>query len=351
MTIHKTKFLFIYLFILLIFFETLSTFIIHYRYKKFNTQFDELGILSTYFIFKKVSSKIFNNKDNYERVVANPSPFLIFNEVQGYSNNPGTYTITFKRNIENKINSYVSNVTINSDGSRYIGMPRVSPKANIYIYGDSFIFGWGLNDEQTFAYLLQQKFRDLNFHLIAAPGWSLSNALINIEENGKDIKKNDLIILGYGDYYKERHVASPSRMRAFGEPSPSMAVNVKHIKYSLNSSGELVREYIPVFCKFNISYCKSKDMTTNEIDEITKKIINSISNKTEATIVLLHFEGDNFDPVLKELDPRIKVILATDKSFTYKIRDNIMGLDDHPGPFWNYAIYTRMSDFIREKYK
>ena len=61
-------------------------------------------------------------------------------------------------------------ITIMTDGTRFTGSLPEQPFRHVYVFGDSCVFGGGVNDEQTFTYLLQSVFRRSAFHLYAMGG-------------------------------------------------------------------------------------------------------------------------------------------------------------------------------------
>ena len=301
--------------------------------------------ISTFFLIKKIYTSYFNTKGSFEKISSDPYPFLVADEVQGYKINPGSYTFTYTKQKKGITHYFKSFVTINKNGDRFIGRSNLNPTKNIYIFGDSFFFGEGVNDEQTFTFLLQNKFPQYKFHLLAAGGYSLTNSYMNFQKIKSKIKPNDLIILGYADYMKVRHVAAPSRLKAYGRPS-SLIKNphIMHLKANLNKNGQLSFSYVPIFCEFSNNYCNQTDPDEETMNKITEKIINTISEQSLCKVAILHFSGSELDPIIKNLDKNITLIEATNSNFDYDIRDDIMGFDPHPGPFWHYAIFKRISD-------
>ena len=76
---------------------------------------------------------------------------------------PGKYQTIFSRRARNSSEWQRLSVseTIKPDGTRWTGEGEPSSSSNVYIFSDSFVYGWGVNDEQTFAFLLQQARKDL----------------------------------------------------------------------------------------------------------------------------------------------------------------------------------------------
>src|SRR5262249_14401032 len=158
----------------------------------------------------------------------------------------------------------------------------------------------------------------------------------------------DLIILGYADWYKVRHVAAPSRLREYGGPRPMIHdAAIKHPRAGLDAEGHIVVDSVPLFCQFNQAYCDEPDPPAEYMDRVTAALINAIADGTNARVVLLHFAGRTDDPVLKAVSSRVKVLSALEEDFDYKIRDDVMHFDAHPGPYWHYAMYTKVAAFLR----
>jgi hypothetical protein len=144
-----------------------------------------------------------------------PDPFTRPDSKFGYRSSPGVYFHTYflKESLQSDWSSLKVKVTINEDGSRWIGENDANTKSSVYLFGDSYTFGSGVNDEHTFAYLLQQARPEWQVKLFALPGFSLTQAYLRFNELKGSITENDVIILGYNDFNDKRHVMAPSRLR------------------------------------------------------------------------------------------------------------------------------------------
>ena len=331
--------------------EVFSIIAVHYYYKKHNRALSTLGFSSTYFIVNRALVKLnvlYEHKPLHDTVTSHPKPLLGPSSAHGYSNTPGTYIIRHYDKYNKDVYAE-SKVTILDDGTRYVGDPATMTTKKVFVFGDSFVFGEGVSDEHTFTFLLQQQNRDKKFYLHAVGGWSLSNALVNIRKLKKEIKKDDIIILGYADFYKLRHVAAPQRMKEYGSPRKILPDGLGHLKVSTDETSTNKVEIIPLFCENLGNYCEQPDPSKEYRDKITRNIINEIASTLDARIILLHFQGDLTDPALDALGSNIEVVPATSSTFKYEIRDSIFNLDAHPGPFWHYAMFSRLNKIINVK--
>ena len=333
--------------IVLLSIELISYLAITFISKNENIQFTH-SKTSTMSLFKTIYKQYISNKNAFDKVKSDPYPFFIADKKHGYIMRPGSYTFTYTKQKKGVKSFFKNKVTIEKNNQRYIGRSSLNTSKDVFIFGDSFIFGEGVNDEQTFTFLLQNKFPNFKFHLYATGGYSLSNAYINFQQVKSKIKKGDIVILGYADYFKVRHVAAPSRLKAYGKPS-SIITNpeIKHLRANIGSQNDLYFDYVPIFCEKSKGYCNNIDPSEDYMNQVAIKLINTIKQESLAEIILFHFSGSKDDPVLKGINKNITTIEATKIDFDYEINDDIMGFDAHPGPFWHYAMFLKLVDYLK----
>jgi hypothetical protein len=270
----------------------------------------------------------------------NPSHFFRSDPILGYRPQPGSYTVTYSKRDGQQWRKLRINVTINVDGSRWTGNSADPLKPSLFIFGDSFVFGEGVNDRQTFSFLLQQAMPNFNVRLFAAPGYSLTQAFLNFERLKHEISDRDTIIVGYGDFYDIRHVIAPAWLRELNEPIVRATRWLP--KASVSPSGVVSFSYVQQDCSINRLYCQQPDPTKEEMQNVTAALANHIAENTNANLYLLHFSGVADNPVLHLLSKRFVLISALPSDFDYQIRDDVMGYDRHPGPYWHYAIFKKL---------
>jgi|GEM_PF-2497894 len=102
---------------------------------------------------------------------------------------------THKRNSKGTHNDcdFKVTYTIGPDGERFIPKPA-HPVGRIHILGGSFAFGIGVNDEETFAYLLSQHWPDWYIINKAVMGWGTSHAYITLSRALKSDHPPDVVI-------------------------------------------------------------------------------------------------------------------------------------------------------------
>jgi hypothetical protein len=282
-----------------------------------------------------------------------PAPFYRADDILGYAANVGTFKHIFKRRkrTQQKWELFPVKVTINSDGSRWTGKSyNAVGHPNIFVFGGSTAVGYGVNDEQTFAYLLQAANPDSNVHLFALGGWGLGQAYLRFEQLKDRISADDIIIIGYDDSLDARNVVAPSHIRQMERwvkrMIPDAASEIPKVpRATIGPDGNVAFELIGRSCE--VSNCNAADPSQEYMTEISARLINEIAETTPAKVYVVHLGGSKNNRLFEKLDKRVEVISALHDDFGYFIRDDIEGFDRHPGPYWNYAISRLLIDRLK----
>jgi len=95
-----------------------------------------------------------------------------------------------------KFNNIEFNTTISFDEfGRYSDHPNNNYNSGIVVLGDSHAMGWGVNDNETFSYLLEKKINRPVYNL-AVSGYGTVRELIRLRESNL-LEKIDTIIIQY----------------------------------------------------------------------------------------------------------------------------------------------------------
>src|SRR5215813_13804941 len=286
------------------------------------------------------------------REYSEPSPLMQPDAELGYKQLPGKHTYTYSRRERggSEWERIRVNYTFTPDGVRWTGECQPT-STNVYIFGDSWVAGIGVNDEQTFAYLLQQARKDVCVRLFAVGGYALTQSFIQFHKLLGQIKPSDIIILGYADYFDVRTVVAPSRLREvrdwFQKHGLLLAEDrVTLPKALLDDRGAIHITYVQQRCDENDHYCNQTDPSKDEMARTTAALINEIAETSSAPVYLLHFDGSKQNPVFGFLSGSVRGISALKEDFDYLIRDDVLGFDAHPGPYWHYAISRKLIETL-----
>jgi hypothetical protein len=345
---------------MLVLFEMLSAPALLYYYRTNVTDsaelLNEVSSFSSVNLLYKIAKRLGLNTSafpgaRYQRYEkeTNPDPFFRADPVLGYSAAPGVYEHSYlmRQGAQAPWMVLKTTNTINEDGSRWTGPSAPTEKSTAYVFGDSVIYGTGVHDEHTFSYLLRQARPDMSVKLFALGGYGLAQSYLRFEEIKDSITADDVIILGYADFYNVRNVMSPSHLIARHQWTTRM--DKKHQERNfrlprvLNATANGIEiAYVQEDCRKNNSYCEGEDPSDADMTNVAAAIINHIASSTDAKVYLLHFNGDTKNPVLEKVADNVTLISVVPESFDTFVKDDIEGFDPHPGPYWHHAVSRRI---------
>ena len=130
-------------------------------------------------------------------------------------------------------------LTILDDKSRYTGNNLSDEK--ILIVGGSFTQGWGVNDNETFAYKLQNEFTNFKIKNYGQSGYSGVQSYLLLKELLDSEDKIKLVIYGFIDHHEYRNVARGEWLELLLKYSKSGHSNSPKIPYAtVNKNKDLI---------------------------------------------------------------------------------------------------------------
>lgn len=146
-----------------------------------------------------------------------------------------------------------------------------------------------------------------------------------------------------------RNVVAPSRLREVRDWFRRQGSPEDHVmlpKAVLDDRGVIHITHIQQHCGENDGYCDQADPPKNEMSRITAALINEIAGASSAPVYLLHYDGSKQNPIFGFLSGSVRRISALKEDFDYTTKDDIMGFDTHPGPYWHYAISRKLIEAL-----
>lgn len=139
--------------------------------------------------------------------------FIELNSSVGYSLIPGAFKITF-------MDGHAFNATHSADRLRITHPPNESAieKDEIWILGDSFTYGWELNDDQTFPWLLQKTFSKFDVVNFGIPGSGTVQSYLQFQDAVKHRKKPLAVVIAYASFHDERNTLARNWRKYFPVP-------------------------------------------------------------------------------------------------------------------------------------
>ncbi|MDH3639400.1 MAG: hypothetical protein OES09_13220, partial [Gammaproteobacteria bacterium] len=172
-------------------------------------------------------------------------------------------------------------MTILSDGRRRsaentslrIGVPK------IIIVGGSFVQGWAISDADTFAWKLQERFKDYQILNFGTAGYGTYQTLLLLEEILPKLSNVSLVIYGYYDHHDPRNVGTSDWLASLSRNRRRGHIQVPFAKLE----GNRLRRFSPVQYKGLPLYDRSAFSAL--LDDVLIRIrdTDSLSNAAEVT--------------------------------------------------------------------
>ena len=110
----------------------------------------------------------------------------------------------------------------------------------------------------------------------------------------------------------------------------------------LDGASQLMLDTIPMHCKFNPDYCTGAEPTAGLHGQGVEGTLAIHRGEERRQDLSRPFLRSQERPCARRLPANVELVAATPEDFSYVMRDDIMGFDDHGGPYWHYALYSRI---------
>jgi hypothetical protein len=237
-------------------------------------------------------------------------------------------------------------------------------KDEIWIFGGSVTYGWSLDDEETYPWLLQQRFPEYEIVNFGVCGYGPLHGFIQFQEALKAGRKPKLVVLTYASYHDQRNTVS-REFRKF-MTGPWNKVQISKLPYArFDSEGNLVygmtelgyREF--PFMRYSalahfleMSYNTLQERFILRSHEVSKAIIDDFYKAATENGVELVVAGIWLDDLTEDVlaTCRSQGIKAVNIGVDYGIPENLnLPYDDHPSAYANRQYAQALETFLREE--
>lgn len=120
----------------------------------------------------------------------------------GYTHIPGQYKVTLDSDYSFQVSHLPNTLRITHPLASYDGSNQ---KPEIWVFGCSFTYGWSLNDEQTYPWLLQERLPEYEIINFGVNGYGTMHSLIQLRQALESTKPPKVVVLAYADFHDERN--------------------------------------------------------------------------------------------------------------------------------------------------
>ena len=233
---------------------------------------------------------------------ADPPCLFRPDQVLGYAAIPGRYRITIRANGQ----TYESHVTIQEDGLRATSYRRVTAARRFHLFGNSFIWGAALEDEQTVPWLLQNRLPDYEVVNRGLNGYTAVHQLLLWRALRDQARPDDIVFFSYLRDELRVNIGDTRVLRervngveATLSDSATFAANVQFPFATLTEQGALVIRR-RCLISFRDAGAAERPDPASRIP-VTIRIFDELVRGNACHVVVGFFSGDDDDPVIAHL--------------------------------------------------
>jgi hypothetical protein len=278
----------------------------------------------------------------------------------GYSHIPGKFTVTLQDGYLFKVTHLPNTLRITHPLSTYT---EFNQKEEIWIFGCSFTHGWSLNDQETFPWLLQDRFPQYEVINFGVSGYGPLHSLIQLREALTMGRIPKIIVVTYASFHDSRNVFLRSWRKAivpFNKLGPLVQPYARinsNSKLSFHLAENIDYRELPLMRHsalihfMEIIYNRFEEQIYNSHD-VSKAIILEIANIAKQHNISLFLAG-----MIDDKNTRDMLLFAYKKGIIYidiavdlTIKENTnLPHDGHPSAIANNKYTDKLELILRTK--
>jgi hypothetical protein len=273
----------------------------------------------------------------------------------GYAPRPGHFTIHFGDGHTWRATHLADSTRITRPLATY---PSAAALPGIWIFGCSFAHGWGLDDEETFAWHLQELLPDHEVKNFGVGGYGTLQSLLQLREALGRGPAPVAAVLAYGDFHDERNTRLRSWRKANSEYRRFGTTAQPYVR--LGADGRLVQRfddatYRDLFLIRHSAILNRIDAAWSLVEdrfvrshEVSRRLIEELDREARAHGAVFVLGGIIASEGTREMLDWAgrRGIPATDLSVDLSKPGNAMAFDGHPSPRANRGFARKLHAFL-----
>ena len=151
--------------------------------------------------------------------------FFQSHPVLGYTHIPGRFNISFGSGYSFKVTHLPNTLRVTHPLESY---QEPVTKKGVWIFGCSITHGWSLNDEETYPWILQERFPEYEVVNFGVSGYGTIHSLFQFKD-ALDANTPKVAILAYGSFHDQRNtflrrrredISLVNKLGPLGQPMP-----------------------------------------------------------------------------------------------------------------------------------
>jgi len=240
-------------------------------------------------------------------------------------------------------------VTVDEHGDRIAAYRPTNSRRRILMSGDSGLFGWGLNDEQTIPWEVQQRLPDYQVVNLSINSYSTIQALLQLEKIEPKVGADDIVVIEYHQPTNKFNVEAPDVLAdlstgyelAIGDPSMRRMM----LPYGyLDAAGRLAIGHVSLTCAGHSSdpTCVRPAFDMASAMQVTNHAIDAIVALHPQHVVIAFMSAPDDDPVIAHARKVGVTIADLRRGRETRFDDDVNYTDGHFGPFFSHQVAQRL---------
>jgi hypothetical protein len=171
-----------------------------------------------------------------EQPSSQPVTFMEPDGLRGWVHVPGQHEYVLRNNVD------TMHFLIDEHGERITRKnPSEKGKEEILLIGCSFTMGMGLDDDQTFAWKLQQEFPKVSIRNLGVGAYGTYQSLLVLKDQLLETKKPRAVVYGLIDHHLLRNIAEADWLHSLDVTRQGTQVDIQLPYVHIGDNNELVR--------------------------------------------------------------------------------------------------------------
>ncbi len=279
--------------------------------------------------------------------------------VLGYKNLPGRFFVTLDGAYTFKVTNLPNTLRTTRPLDTY---PSTVAKQEIWLFGDSITYGWSVNDDDTFAWLLQERFPDREIVNFGVNGYGTIHSLLQLRESLASGHKPETAVVAYASWADVRNTFIRGRRKMLAPAASLGPVNQPYAR--LNADGTIetfidtvqyrevpLMRYSALINMLEEKYDSWEECHTKS-HEVTKAILKEMADLCRSNGMTLAVAGLTSDPTTSDIMQYCDAqgIRTTSIWVDLTIKENNnLPFDSHPSAVAHRQYAQMLEGFLRPK--
>jgi hypothetical protein len=277
-------------------------------------------------------------------------PLFDSSELLGYAALPGRYRV--KEELGNQ--THVFDLTITDRGNRATAYAPIHSNKRIFMAGDSSMFGWGLDDEETMAWLVQERLPAYQVVNLSLTSYSTVQTLLQLMQMDPKVGQDDLVVIEYHQLSNQLNVQSLDVLESLEKGFEMSLGDTAHMRAmrlpygAVDEHGALSIHRIALNCADEPGRpdCARPKFELAAAMRVTMAAFDAITSLHPGHMVIAFVSGPDDDPVIAHARALGATIADLRSSADMQFEQDVVATDGHMGPFRQHELANRFLEVL-----